>query len=148
MTQIEEAVDRGLKAWHERDMEAFAGCYAEDAVLAAPGGMELHGRDGARQFFAMWNQACPDNRLEITSRYVDGDVLIEEGVFHGTQTGEMMTPTGMAIPPTGRTLSGDYADVFKLGDGGLIKSERLYFDQMQLLMQLGLVSEMEGAAAS
>src|SRR5436305_3614558 len=141
-----DVIDRGLQAWKDRDVEAFAACYAEDAVLQGPGGLDVHGRDGARQFYSLWNEACPDNEIEITATYACGDVVVQEGIFHGTQTGNLMTPTGQAIPPTGQRMDGEYADVFKLA-GDQIVSDRIYFDQMQLLMQLGLVPEPEAAAA-
>ena len=57
MSDPKAVTDRALYAWRARDAEAFAECYAEDGTIAAPGGVELRGPDGAKQFFAIWRRA-------------------------------------------------------------------------------------------
>ena len=146
MADPKGVTDRGLQAWRSRDAEGFAACYAEDATIAAPGGVELRGPDGAKQFFAMWNEAVPDNEIAITNEYVSGSVVVQEGVFSGTHTGGLMTPTGEVIPATGRSVSAPYVDIFET-DGDRITSERLYFDQVELLTQLGLMPDPAAAAS-
>lgn len=140
MSDPKAVTDRGLQAWRARDAEAFAECYAEDATIVAPGGVELRGPDGAKQFFGIWAEGAPDNELTITHEYVCGSVVVQEGVFSGTHTGGLMAPNGQVIPATGRSLSAPYADVFEV-EGDRITSERLYFDQVELLTQLGLMPD-------
>jgi hypothetical protein len=147
MASAKEVVDRGLEAWRARDADAFAACYAEDAVIAAPGGAELRGHDGAKAFMGMWREAFPDNDITIRSEDECGSVLWQVGTFSGTHTGNLMTPDGQAIPPTGRSVSAGYADRFVV-EGDVVVSETLYFDRMELLTQLGLVPQPEAAAAS
>ena len=138
MTDPKSVTDRGLVAWRARDPEAFASCYAADATIGGPGGMELQGPEGAKQFFAIWAQGVPDNEITITREHVCGSVVVQEGIFSGTHTGDLMTPGGDVIPATGRSLKASYADVFEI-DGDHITSERLYYDQVELLIQLGLM---------
>jgi ketosteroid isomerase-like protein len=140
MSDPKAVTDRSLQAWRARDAEAFGACYAEDATIVAPGGVELRGPDGAKQFFAIWAEGVPDNEITITHEYACGSVVVQEGVFSGTHTGGLMAPSGEVIPATGRSLSAPYADVFEV-DGDRITSERLYFDQMELLTQLGLMPD-------
>ena len=140
-----DVVERGLEAWRARDADAFAAVYTDDAVIAAPGGMELHGHDGARGFMAVWNEAFPDNDISITHRHICDSVVVEEGTFHGTHTGNLLTPDGQTIPATGRSVSAPYVDVFEIEDDR-VKSERLYFDRVELLTQLGLMPEPAQAA--
>ena len=147
MASAKEVVDRGLKAWRARDADAFAACYAPDAVISAPGGAELRGPDGARAFMDMWNEAFPDNDLTISGEDQCGSVLWQVGTFHGTHTGNLHTPDGQVIPPTGRSVSASYADRFVV-EGDVVTSETLFFDRMELLTQLGLVPEPEAAAAT
>jgi hypothetical protein len=147
MASAKEVVDRGLEAWRARDADAFAACYAEDAVIAAPGGAELRGHDGAKAFMGMWREAFPDNDITITSEDQCGSVIWQVGTFSGTHTGNLMTPDGQVIPPTGRSVSAGYADRFVV-EGDVVVSETLYFDRMELLTQLGLVPQPEAAAAS
>jgi ketosteroid isomerase-like protein len=138
MADPKQVTDRGLEAWRARDADAFAGCYAENATIVGPGGMELHGREGARQFIGMWIEGVPDNELTIAHEHVCGSVVVQEGIFSGTHTGNLVTPDGQVIPATGRSLRAPFADVFEIG-GDRIKSERLYYDQVELLTQLGLL---------
>ena len=146
MSNPQAVTDRGLQAWRARDAEAFADCYAEDATIVAPGGVQLRGRDGAKQFFAIWSEGVPDNQITITHEYVCGSVVVQEAVFSGTHTGALMAPNGELIPATGRSLSAPYVDVFEI-EGDRITSDRLYFDQLELLTQLGLMQAPAGAAS-
>jgi uncharacterized protein (TIGR02246 family) len=146
MSDPRAVTDRGLQAWRARDAEAFAACYARDATIAVPGGVELRGADGAKQFLAIWTEGVPDNEIAITHEYVCGPVVVQEAVFSGTHTGPLMVPSGEVIPPTGRSVSASYVDIFEVEDDR-IKSDRLYFDQLELLTQLGLVPDPAAAAS-
>jgi predicted ester cyclase len=108
--------------------------------------VELRGPDGAKQFFGIWADGVPDNEITITHEYVCGSIVVQEGVFSGTHTGGLMTPSGEVIPATGRSLTATYADVFEI-EGDRITSERLYFDQVGLLTQLGLMPNPAAAAS-
>ena len=146
MSDPKAVTDRCLQTWRARDAEAFAECYAEDTTIVAPGGVELRGRDGAKQFLAIWAEGIPDNELTVTHEYVCGSVVVQQAVFSGTHTGGLMAPNGQVIPATGRSLSVPYADVFEV-EGDRITSDRLYFDQVELLTQLGLMPDPAAAAS-
>jgi ketosteroid isomerase-like protein len=138
MADPKQVTDRGLVAWRARDARAFGDCYADDATIVGPGGMELHGGDGARQFMGIWSEGVPDNEITVTHEHVCGSVVVQEGIFSGTHTGNLVTPDGQVVPATGRSLRASYADVFEI-EGDRIKSERLYYDQVEMLIQLGLM---------
>lgn len=140
MANLKGLAARGVEAWRARDADAFAALYADDAVISAPGGMELHGKDGAKMFMGAWCAAFPDNDVEIERQYVDGSVLVEEGRFRGTHTGELMNPDGPPIPATGKSVSAGYVDIFHF-EGDVVKHESLLFDRLELLTQLGVVPE-------
>jgi len=144
MANASEVVERGLHAWRARDAEAFASIYSDDAVMTAPGGMELRGHDGAKQFMAGWCEAVPDNDIEVVREHACGSVLVQEGTFMGTHTGNLTAPDGQVIPPTGHTIKAPYIEVYEVEDDHVV-ADRLYFDQVELLTQLGL---MPAAAAA
>ena len=147
MADAKDVTDRSLEAWRARDVDAFAGCYSENAVISGPGGMELRGPDGARQFMGIWTEAVPDNEITIEREYVAGSAVIQEGIFSGTHTGNLTSPDGQVIPPTGRSIRAPYADIL-IVEGDRIASDRLYYDQVELLTQLGLMPAPETAPAS
>lgn len=63
--------------------------------------------------------------------------MISEGVFTGTHTGVLVIPQG-EIQPTGKSVRLRYATVQKV-ESGKVASEHLYFDQAELMAQLGLL---------
>jgi steroid delta-isomerase-like uncharacterized protein len=147
MSAAKDVTDRVLKGWQAHDADAVARCYSEDCVMTGPGRMELRGREGAKEFMTVWNDACPDNELEIEHEYATDTVVVQEGIFRGTHTGPLVSPDGETIPATGRRLEAGYADVIEVKDG-LIVAERLYYDQVELLIQLGLMPAPEPVPAS
>jgi steroid delta-isomerase-like uncharacterized protein len=138
VTIAKEVVDRGLAAWRARDADAFAQCYGDDAEIVGPGGMLLRGQEGARQFFAGWMEAVPDNEVTIQTEYWTDSAVFQEAVFSGTHTGNLVSPDGQVIPPTGRRVSAPFADIFVV-ERDRIQSDHIYFDQVEFLTQLGLM---------
>jgi predicted ester cyclase len=65
-------------------------------------------------------------------------VVVAEGTIAGTHSGTFQTPQG-GIPPTGNAVSLRYAAV-KRFEGDRLVSEHLYFDQLELLQQLGAMN--------
>jgi ketosteroid isomerase-like protein len=81
--------------------------------------------------------ALPDARLNLVSALAAGETVAVEGRFTGTFTAPLATPQG-EVPPTGRTIDVPYADFFTVRDGRII-AHRVYYDQVQLGMALGLM---------
>jgi predicted ester cyclase len=140
-----EAFERGHDLFNSHEVDGLLELYADDAELKGPGGMSFRGKDAIAGFLRGWYQGFPDCRTESTNVIEAGDTIVEEGVFTGTHTGVFPTPMG-DIPPTGKRVEGNYVDVFEFRDGKLV-SDRLIFDRMQLMEQLGLVPEPAGAGA-
>jgi len=68
----------------------------------------------------------------------DGDNVVEESVFNGTNDGPLTGPDGSQIPATGRQVSEPFSGLHTVRDGRII-STRFYFDQLDMLTQLGLM---------
>ncbi|MGW3472571.1 ester cyclase [Saccharopolyspora sp. NPDC000995] len=141
MVNPKEIVDRNMQAWRSNDVETYVQCYSDDGVIITPGGTEARGRDSIKQFMYIWVSAAPDNSIEITSEYVAGSVVVHEGIFRGTHTGDLVSANGQVIAPTGKVFELSYAEVFLVTEG-LISSQRLYYDQLDILTQLGLMPEL------
>jgi predicted ester cyclase len=91
-----------------------------------------------RQFFQAWQTAFPDSRVEARRIVVDGDRAMTESTFSGTHSGVFRTSAGQEIPPTGKVVAVDYCDAWKVVDGKATY-DRVYFDELELLGQLGLL---------
>jgi steroid delta-isomerase-like uncharacterized protein len=81
--------------------------------------------------------AFPDAKHTITNLFQDGDKMALEGIMKATHTGPLAAPTG-EVPPTGRAFTAPFSAIFRLRDGR-VSEVNVYFDQLSMLAQLGLV---------
>lgn len=130
-------IERDIELWNTRDHDGWlALADLHRLELLAPGGVRLLGREAADAIWVTWNEAFPDNRLGITSIHADDRGGVHEGRFTGTHTGTLRSPAG-DIAPTNRAVDAAFSGVYEF-DEGKITSFHLYFDQMDLVTQLGL----------
>ena len=136
MGYAKDLVDRSTKAWNAHDFGEWSAAFTEDAELVGPGGLSGRGRDVQQVFYSIWQDGFPDNQVSNIRIGEDGDTAVLEAVFEGTQTGVLKAPTG-DIAATGQRVSIPFVVTYT-GADGLFTSFRLYFDQMDLITQLGI----------
>jgi len=90
------------------------------------------GPEGMRQAAAMFRAGAPDWHSDLHQLVAEDDVVVERFTAGGTHTGELM-----GAPPTGRPITLDGINIFRL-DGGLIVERWGQLDTLSLLRQLGL----------
>jgi predicted ester cyclase len=134
MPDAKDVIMKHIAAVNDRDSDAEP--WAADAVMVAPGA-QASGRDEIIGFIGVFQEAFPDLRLEIKQLLGDGTGAAAEGTIVGTHDGVLHTPNG-DVPPTGRAIELRWAAVYTT-DGDTLTSEHLFFDQMDLLGQLGLL---------
>ena len=140
MTNLKELVERGTKLFNAHDVDGLLDLYTPQAEVHASGGMVAKGRNEIKKFTQSWIQGFPDVKIRSERLLVSGSTVIEEGIFTGTHTGALPTPMG-DIPPT---VEGPYVDIFDF-EGERIVRDRLVFDRMELMEQLGLAPVPAGA---
>ena len=128
-----------VAAFNDHDESRIRELNTENSVIEAPGDVHVEGREAATQYAMAWLNAFPDARLTVTNELVAGDWVAQEFIFEGTQEGVLTGPAG-EIPATGRRLKGRGVQVFRV-EGDAVADTRLYFDQVQILTQLGLMPE-------
>jgi ketosteroid isomerase-like protein len=139
MGQARQVMDQLTAAVFGRDRDTLTRLYAEDAVAVTPDEGTITGRDAIVEYLFEFVGAFPDAKFEQLAGYEDGDVAIDEGVVVGTHTQPLQTPAGM-VPPTGRQIHMRSCDVAVVR-GDVVAEHRFYFDQMELLDQLGLIEQ-------
>lgn len=137
MADVKELARRFVEAFNSHDEKALLALDAPDTTFTAPGGVALKGREASTAYAMAWLTAFPDSRLVIRNEIISGDTIVQEFTFEGTHTATLHAPTG-DIPATNRRLSGRGAQILKVQDG-LFASTALYFDQVDVLTQLGLM---------
>jgi predicted ester cyclase len=112
-------------------------------TFEAPDGLRLEGRKAGAGYDKPQLKGFPDAKRTVQHEVVSGSLVVQECTLEGTHTGTFDGPAGI-IPPTGRKVvvkcvqSGRY-------EKGLATDVRLYYYQIDLLTQLGL---MPAAAAT
>jgi steroid delta-isomerase-like uncharacterized protein len=145
MSEAKKVLEEAIERWNANDREGWAALYTDDVVYEAPGGARISGlADLKEKYFDALVIAAPDRGSRDVVLYADGDHVVEEARYTGTHTGTWRSPNGAEVPATGRKLDFPFVGIFRVGDGK-ISSIRIYYDQIEVLTQLGL---MPGAASS
>ena len=138
MGAAREITDRIMDAYIAGDRDALVRLYATDAVAETPDAPRIEGGTAIADYLVSIQRAFPDVRRESTTRYESGDTAIDEGFFIGTHTEALITDEGLEVPPTGRGVRLRECNIVTVEDGVAV-SHRQYFDQLDLLSQLGLM---------
>lgn len=136
MGQAREIMDSVTRAVMAGDRDALRELYAADAVGVTPDVGRIVGRDAIADYLIEFRQAFPDMTFEMVAALETGDIAIDEAYLSATHTGALSTPDG-EIAPTGKSVRLRECDVLVARDGRAVE-HRFYFDQLELLTQLGL----------
>ena len=139
MADAREVGAKFVEAFNAHDEERIRQLNAENATIEAPGDMRVEGREPTTQYAMAWLRAFPDARLTVHNELVDGDWVVQQFTFEGTHEDTLSSPNG-DIPATHNRLKGRAVQLFKV-EGDTVTETHLYFDQVQVMTQLGLMPE-------
>ncbi|MGA8070299.1 MAG: ester cyclase [Halobacteriota archaeon] len=130
-------------AWNGQDWDTFNKRHAENVAVYWPGqpeptrGQDAH-QEEAEQFF----KTFPDNRVGNRPYKVlfgEGEWTCSVANFTGTMTGPMAGPDGKTIQPKNKKFQVEFCTVAHWNEKGEITEERLFYDLVGLMRQLGLM---------
>lgn len=110
---------RWSKAWSSQDPEGMAACYEETGQQSINDGPPAVGREELAQVAASYMEAFPDLKISLDQLLVAGNAAFFVWTLTGTNTG----PGG-----TGNAVRVSGIEVGELGESGLIKRSRGYYD--------------------
>jgi predicted ester cyclase len=139
MAEARDTASQALAAFNNHDQSAISSFNAPNIKYEAPGGVRLEGRDAATGYAMGWLNGFPDARLTVHNEVACGDYVVQECTFEGTHTGPL-AGAGGTIPATGKKVVGRCVQVSRW-QSGLATENRLYFDQVEVLTQLGQMPE-------
>jgi steroid delta-isomerase-like uncharacterized protein len=96
---------------------------------------EIHGPEGAREFFTQLRTAFPDIHFTVKDQFADKDRVITHWTATGTHRGEFK-----GIAPTGRKFSITSIDIDRIVNGKVVECWS-HMDELGLLRQLGAFPE-------
>lgn len=138
MSKVRDDYERGLKLYNAGDLEGYANEYTGDAVLIRPDGT-FEGRAAIRESWALQKIAFPDCTLTIDALIEQGDTIVTEWTWVGTNTGPLVLRDGTEVPPTSKRVELKGMELAQIR-GGKISVYHMYWDELAILRQLGLLS--------
>jgi uncharacterized protein (TIGR02246 family) len=138
MEAIKDRVRKLNAAVNAHDLNPIGDMYTEDAAAFWPGLGWIRGRQAIVAFYAQLLGALPDVNVTLKRVIEQGDAAAVEYTSTGTQSGLFPLPAG-ELPATNRAIRVEAASVATFDGSGRIKTQHEYFDQLELLGQLGLM---------
>jgi predicted ester cyclase len=124
-----------VAALNARDGEAVARLTGSEVELAVPGRPMVKGPQGVKDYYRSLFRAFPDGSTQVERLIGAETSVVLEASFSATHAGPLATVWG-EITPTGRRIGARHVLVLEV-DRGLIQSIHHYFDQVELLTQMG-----------
>lgn len=129
-----EVVRRHMQSENDHDFDTTMSTFAHPRYELIPTGQVFDGEEEVRAYFASSRNAFGDQRNEPIELHPAPDGVFAEFWLMGTHTGELL---GHA--PTGREFRTRMVAFFEFEPGGVgITCERVYYDLLHILRQLGL----------
>lgn len=138
MSDTREIFDNLTDAMNRHDLDAIADGYSQQVVVSSPDGT-YEGRQAATAYLGSFLGAFPDLSVNVWSKITSGDLVCDEWTLTGTNTGPLPLPDGSTLPATGRPVELRGCDIAAFESGQVI-SHRMYYDNVDLLTQLGITS--------
>lgn len=131
-----QVVDAMHAAFRNADLETIAAHWHDDVEYEAPG-VSLRGKPARIEAEKIWLSAFSQNEVRTTSRFVNGEEIVDFAEMRGQHTGPLMLPGGASIPATGKHVAGPYVARYRVRDGKVV-SQHVVYDRLALLQNLGL----------
>jgi len=132
-------LERYVELYNEGDLAACMDLYAEDAVQIMPEGV-FQGRGAIHERLSRELAGFSELTYTIGNFVEQDDAFADEFTIVGTHTGPVTLPDGTQIPPTGRSVQIRGMEFVQLRDGEIVV-DNLYYDNVALMAQLGLVPQ-------
>ena len=120
---------------NRHDFDATIATFGHPRYELVATGEVYDGEDAVRGYFAETRGAFPDQRNELVALHHADDAVIVEFTLRGTHLGPLR-----GFEPTGREFSCRMIAVFEFEGEGIV-CERVYFDQLTIMRQLGLAHD-------
>ena len=136
----EAVVREHMASENEYDFDTTIATFGHRRYELVATGDVYDGEEAVRGYFAESRRAFPDQRNELVALHHADDAVIVEVDILGTHLGPLR-----ALPPTGRAFRCRTSAHFIFEDDRLV-CERVYFDQLTIMRQLGLAHDTQSLA--
>jgi len=137
LPEVKDTSNRFVAAFNAHDQHALDALHAHDIKFNAPGGFKATNAKDATAYAMTWLKAFPDGKMKVRSEIISGPWVVQELVMEGTHTAPLESPTG-TIPATYKKVVSYGVQLLRV-ENAKIAEARIYFDQLDLMTQLGLI---------
>ena len=135
---LADVAERFIVAFNNADWTQFRAAIAPNVVYEETGtGRRVESADTYLELVKGWKQALPDVTGTIRNVVAQGNTVVQEVVWEGTQTGEMATPGGV-LPASGKRVS-VLGSVWITFQGDTVQHISHHLDIMTMMTQLGAI---------
>jgi len=131
----EEIVREHMESENRHEFDATLDTFDHPRYELIPTGEVHDGPEEVMAYFKETRRAFPDQRNELLALHHADDAVLVEAVIRGTHKGPLRS-----LPPTGREYELPILAIFMF-DGDKLLCERVYFDQLTVLRQLGIARD-------
>jgi steroid delta-isomerase-like uncharacterized protein len=131
----EEIVREHMDSENRHEFDATLDTFEHPRYELIATGEVYDGPEEVQRYYDDTRRAFPDQRNELLALHHADDAVLVEAVVRGTHKGPLRS-----LPPTGREFELPILAIFVF-DGDKLTCERVYFDQMTVLRQLGVARD-------
>jgi steroid delta-isomerase-like uncharacterized protein len=131
----EEIVREHMDSENRHEFDATLDTFDHPRYELIPTGEVHDGPEEVMRYFEETRRAFPDQRNELLALHHADHAVLVEAVIRGTHKGPLRS-----LPPTGREFELPILAIFMF-DGDKLECERVYFDQLTVMRQLGVARD-------
>ena len=131
----EEIVREHMESENRHEFDATLDTFGHPRYELIATGEVYDGPEEVAGYYEESRRAFPDQRNELLALHHADDAVLVEAVIRGTHKGPLRS-----LPPTGREYELPILAIFEF-EGDTLTCERIYFDQMTVLRQLGIARD-------
>jgi steroid delta-isomerase-like uncharacterized protein len=131
----EEIVREHMDSENRHEFDATLDTFEHPRYELIATGEVYDGTEEVQGYYDDTRRAFPDQRNELLALHHADNAVLVEAVVRGTHEGPLRS-----LPPTGREFELPILAIFVF-EGDKLTCERVYFDQMTVLRQLGIARD-------
>jgi steroid delta-isomerase-like uncharacterized protein len=133
---------RVFEVFNNHNPDAADQMIADDLRSEATGAQGMLNKEQNRMYNHRFFDAFPDIHFDVQDIVAQGDRVAATWMVTGTHKSPLALPTGDSLPATNRNISVPGCTVLEFR-GNKISHQKIYWDQLTFLMQLGVMTEQD-----
>lgn len=128
-------------AWNSGDLNKADAYEADDFMAEGPGAPGPMTTTQNRTYVQNFLTAFPGSQFEEWLTVSEGEYVVTHWRISGTHSAPLHSPSGAAIPPTGKRVTLTGSTTSQIREGKVVRTWN-YWDMASLLAQIGLLPPM------